>query len=171
MRTDGCPPIPPRRRRLRVLSLPLRPEPLNASRRGELRRSLANWPDRVAPLHGVEGFFIGSALRGLETSGFFVSTGRFQPPARDPLLWPLLTPAPLSRGRSPQVRTQLSPAQPPHLPAGPNQTASLCGASSPGLVGLVCGSCSSACGSCLVFFQRAGRPDSLDFGWCLHVHC
>ena len=48
MRTSGCPPVPPRRRRLRVLSLPLRPEPLHASHRGELRRSLADWPERVA---------------------------------------------------------------------------------------------------------------------------
>ena len=48
MRTSCYQPVPPRRRRLRVLSLPLRPAPLHASHRGELRRSLANWPDRVA---------------------------------------------------------------------------------------------------------------------------
>ena len=50
--------------------------------------------------------------------------------------------------------------------------AMLCASSAPRpRAPLVCGSCSSACGSCRVCFPRAGRPDRLDFGWCLQVHC
>jgi len=68
--------------------------------------------------------------------------------------------------RSPQVRTQSSPALPPHLPPRLNRWASLCCASSPRRVGLRCGSCSSARGFRLAFLPTVGRPSAVGFGWC-----
>jgi len=64
----------------------------------------------------VGAFLIGSALSDIESSGIFVYTGCHQPPARCSVLWPLLTPLPVSRLGPPQVRARCVPAQPPHLP-------------------------------------------------------
>ena len=121
-----------------------------------------------------------SALCQIETSGVFVSTGGVPPPARCWLLWPLLTSHGISSVGSPQVRTQFSPAQPPHLPPQRNQTASLGWARSASSGHPECNrrvparlvasvpqprdSYSSARGSCLVFLQRVGYPALLDFG-------
>ena len=105
-----------------------------------------------------------SALPDIESSGFFVYAGCHQPPARCPVLWPLLTSRGISSPGPPQIRTQSSAAQQPHLPPGLGRTASLCCASSPRPVGLVWDSCSSACGSCLVFLQPDGCPPDLDLG-------
>ena len=77
-----------------------------------------------------------SALPSIEASGVFVYAGRFQPPARYPVLWPLLTSQGISSLGSPQVRTRCFPTRPPHLPPRLNLTASLCCASSPHHVGL-----------------------------------
>jgi hypothetical protein len=92
------------------------------------------------------------------------------------VLWPRLTsrhsPRPLLVGalrcchrrtcpRSPQVRTQSSPALPPHLPLRLNQWVSLCCASSPRRIGLLCASCSSAHGFRLAFLPTVGRPSAV----------
>ena len=64
------------------------------------------------------------------------TTGLFQPPARCPVLWPLLTPCPAAPAGSPQVRARCFSARPPHLPPRLDRAASLCCASSPYRVGL-----------------------------------
>ena len=87
-------------------------------------------------LHAVGTFLFGSALHDIESSGFVVYTGVFQPPARCSLLWPLLTPRRVAPSGSPQVRTRCFPARPPHLPPRLNHAASLCCATSPHRVGL-----------------------------------
>jgi hypothetical protein len=65
-------------------------------------------------------------------------------PACFPLLRPLLTSHGISSLGSPQVRTRCFRAQPLHLPRRRNLWVSLCGASSPGRIGLLCSSGSSA---------------------------
>ena len=60
------------------------------------------------------------------------------------LLRRLLTSQGISALGSPQIRACCFPARPPHLPPWLNQRASLCCASSPRHVGLLCGFCSSA---------------------------
>ena len=76
----------------------------------------------------------------------------------------------------PQVRTQSSATQPPHLPPGLKRTASLCCASSPGPIGVafgclrfapaLWGSCSLARGFRIAFLQALGRPHALGLCWC-----
>ena len=83
----------------------------------------------------VERSPVSSVLPDIESSGVSV-TGIFQPPARCSVLRPLLTPRPVARLGSPQVRTRCFPARPPHLPPRLDRPASLCCASSPGRVGL-----------------------------------
>ncbi len=92
----------------------------------------------------------------------------------------------------PQVRAQSSPALPPDLPPRLHQWALsllrqaqqnsfeislryragqyLCCASSPHRIGLVSGSCSSARGFCIVFFQRCDHSQLLDFCWYFVIH-
>lgn len=97
------------------------------------------WPSGVVDCdvrRGVEAFPFGSALPDIESSGVFVYTGVFPPPARCAVLWPLLTPRQVAPAGSPQVRTRCFPARPPHLPPRLDRTASLCCASSPHRVGL-----------------------------------
>ena len=84
----------------------------------------------------VKAFPIGSALPDIESSGLFVYTGLFRPPARCPVRWPLLTPCPVAPAGLPQVRARCFSARPPHLPPRLDRTASLCCASSPHRVGL-----------------------------------
>jgi hypothetical protein len=70
------------------------------------------------------------------------------------------------------LRTQSSPALSPELPPRLHQWASLCCASSPHRVGLLSGSCSSAHGFRIVFFQKDGHPPPLDLCWysVFHFH-
>ena len=97
------------------------------------------WPAGVIGFgvrHAVGAFPFGSALPDIESSGFFVYTGLFRPPARCPVRWPLLTPCPVAPAGSPQVRARCFSARPPHLPPRLGHTTLLCCASSPHHVGL-----------------------------------
>ena len=84
-------------------------------------------------------------------------------PACFPLLRPLLTSDGISSSGSPQVRTRCFPAQPLHLPRRRNLWVSLCGASSPGRIGLLCSSCSSAHRFRLAFLPPVGYPPGVGF--------
>ena len=81
-------------------------------------------------LSAVECSPASSVLPDIESSGVRVCTGVFQPPARCAVIRPLLTSLQVAPSGSPHVRTRCFPARPPHLPARPNRTTSLCCASS-----------------------------------------
>ena len=123
-----------------------------------------------SPSMGSFGSFLVWSFMGIKGSGVRVEAGIFQPPACHPILWPLLTSRLLSQARPPQGRTQSSPAQPPDLPPRLHQWGSLGGASSPHRTGLRSGSCSSARGFCLVFFQSGDHSQLLDFCWYFRIH-
>ena len=74
------------------------------------------------------------------------------------LLWRLLTSQGISSPGSPQIRACCFPARPPHLPTRLNQWASLCCASSPRHVGLLCDFCPSAHQFPLAFLSPLGYP-------------
>ena len=94
-------------------------------------------------------------------------------PACFPLLRPLLTSHGISSLGSPQERTRCFPAQPLHLPRRRNLWVSLCGASSPDRIGLLCSSCSSAHRFRLAFLPRSVTLPELastsDLISCFHV--
>ena len=79
------------------------------------------------------------------------------------LLWPLLTSHGISAMGSPQIRTCCFPIRPPHLPPWLNQWASLCCASSPRHVGLLCDFCPSAHRFPLACLPPLGYPHEVGF--------
>ena len=122
--------------------MPLHPRILHASHRdgshslpGQLALSESMSSTRSRILHRF------SPSR-IQVFRFRVYADLSRSPACFPLLRPLLTSHSISSSGSPQVRTRCFPAQPLHLPRRRNLWVSLCGASSPGRIGLLCSSCS-----------------------------
>jgi len=79
------------------------------------------------------------------------------------VLWRLLTSQGISSLGSPQIRACCFPARPPHLPPWLNHRASLCCASSPAHVGLLCDFCPSAHRFPIACLPTVGYPSAVGF--------
>lgn len=111
----------------------LPPDPLTHS--GSLRADAARWSGTSRPVQ---------PFTRIETSGFFVSTGDSSPPARCPATMASADfPRHFLLGISPD-KSMLLPGTTAAFTSTAGPRASLCCASSPRRVGLICGSCPSA---------------------------